>query len=87
MLTHVPPFREASWYDGQISPDEWLPNTTCKAIGDLLREVAQANPSGRLKVLCGHTHGSGQAQIEANLAVTTQGASYGNPDFVLLEVA
>ena len=86
VLTHVPPFREASWYGGQLSPDEWLPNTTCKAIGDLLQDVARASPSVRLKVLCGHTHGGGHARIEVNMEVTTQAVKVGSPDFVMLDV-
>ena len=32
-----------------------------------------------MTVLCGHTHGEGQAQILPNLKVLTGGAKYGEP--------
>lgn len=86
VLTHVPPFREASWYDGRISSTEWLPHTTCKAVGDLLMEVAGAHREAHLKVLCGHTHGEGHAWIAPNLEALTQGAEYGRPGFRVLDV-
>ena len=86
VLTHVPPFREACWHEGQISNDDWLPFFTCKAIGDMLSELALAHPQKQLHVLCGHTHGSGEVQIHPNLKVTTGEAVYGNPDFRMLDL-
>jgi 3',5'-cyclic AMP phosphodiesterase CpdA len=77
VLTHVPPFREACWYDGVISNDQWLPHFTCHAVGEVLRAVATARPTCRIRVLCGHTHGAGRAQILPNLEVTTGAAAYG----------
>jgi predicted phosphohydrolase len=85
-LSHVPPFREASWYGGQISDEEWLPHTTCKALGDLLAEVARQNQNVRFRALCGHTHGEGHARIAPNLEAFTRAARYGQPEFVVLEV-
>ena len=38
VLTHVPPFRESCWHEGNISDDKWLPFFTCKAVGDVLHE-------------------------------------------------
>ena len=78
-LTHVPPFREACWYDGRISNDEWLPHFTCKATGDAIREAAERHPERQIEVLCGHTHGAGTAEILPNLVVYTGGAEYGEP--------
>lgn len=77
--THVPPFREACWYQGRISDDDWLPHFTCKAVGDVLLEVMREHPTQRLTVLCGHTHGAGVAQVLPNLVVYTGGARYGSP--------
>jgi len=85
VLTHVPPFREACWHEGQISDDAWLPHFSCGAMGEMLREVALQNPTCRFTVLCGHTHGDGIAQIESNLVVHTQAAVYGDPGFLLVE--
>ena len=78
-LTHVPPFREATWYDGEISNDNWLPFFCGKAAGDAMKDIMSAHPEGELTVLCGHTHGEGQCQILPNLRVVTGGARYGNP--------
>jgi hypothetical protein len=78
-VTHVPPFKEAAWYDGRHSDDNYLPHFACKATGDAMRKVMEANPQSRLLVLCGHTHGSGEVQITENLQVLTGGAEYGKP--------
>lgn len=79
VLTHVPPFQEATWYEGQHSNPDWLPFFACKAVGDVLFEVMHKNTDKRMTVLCGHTHGGGEAEILPNLVVITGPASYGNP--------
>ncbi len=79
VVTHVPPFVEACWHNGQISDDEWLPHFTCKAVGDVLLALAMTYPQRQITVLCGHTHGKGTAQIRDNLKVLTGGAEYGQP--------
>ncbi|MFY0533230.1 metallophosphoesterase family protein [Nannocystis pusilla] len=79
VVTHVPPFAEACWHEGRHSDDDWQPYFTCAAVGDALREAAEAWPDRRLTVLCGHTHGVGEAQILANLTVLTGGAEYRRP--------
>jgi hypothetical protein len=30
VITHVPPFREATWHQQQIGDDNWLPHFSCK---------------------------------------------------------
>lgn len=79
LLTHVPPFRDACWYDGRISDDDFLPHFTCKAVGYVLREAMRARPDRDLTVLCGHTHGAGVVDMLPNLHVRTGGAEYGRP--------
>ena len=79
LATHVPPFREACWYQGEISNDDWLPQMSCKAVGEVLRSVMEAHPDRELLVLCGHTHGEGEVHILPNLFVRTGGARYGAP--------
>lgn len=79
LLTHVPPFREACWHEGQISDDEFLPHFTCKVVGDVLLETMTQYPQTNLTVLCGHTHGQGEARILPNLFVKTGRAEYGSP--------
>ncbi len=79
-LTHVPPFREACWHNGRISNDDFLPFFTCKAVGDALLSVMDAQPPDReLLVLCGHTHGEGYTRIRQNVLALTGGAIYGAP--------
>jgi 3',5'-cyclic-AMP phosphodiesterase len=78
-VTHVPPFREAAWYQGKISNDDFLPYFACKVVGDVFKRVMQANPQTNLLVLCGHTHGGGEVHILPNLQVLTGAAEYGKP--------
>ena len=85
-LTHVPPFPEACWHQGKISHEHWLPMFTCQAVGNVLRETALDHPSSEFTVLCGHTHGSGQARILRNLMTYTRAAEYGRPIFLLLDL-
>lgn len=79
VLTHVPPFVEACRHQGKTSDPAWLPYFTCVAAGDALREAAAAHPDRELRVLCGHTHAAGEAQILPNLRVVTGAAEYGAP--------
>ncbi len=80
VLTHVPPFRESCWHEGRLSDANWLPHFTCKAVGDVLAEAMAAAPDRQMTVLCGHTHGGGEAQIMQNLRVLTGSAEYGRPE-------
>ncbi len=76
ILTHLPPYEEACWHEGKISDNEWLPHFTCKAIGDAIRDTLVKYPAKSARVLCGHTHGSGQGRILPNLVVLTKDAEY-----------
>jgi len=79
VLTHVPPFKEACWYEGKMGNDDWLPYFACKAVGDVLLETAQKYPQCEITVLCGHTHHAGTIQMFPNLYVKTGSAEYGQP--------
>jgi len=79
VATHVPPFREASWYQGRPSGDDFLPYFGCKAVGDVLLEAARSHPKCQILVLCGHTHGGGEVQVLENLRVLTGPAENGKP--------
>ena len=79
VATHVPPYREATWHEGQISDDDWLPFFSSRVAGKAISEAAARFPERRVTVLCGHTHGAGVAQIAPNLIVRTGGAAYGFP--------
>lgn len=79
VLLHVPPFKESCWHQGRISDEDWLPHFTCQAVGDVLRDAMRQHPDRQMTVLCGHTHGAGEARILPNLYVKTGGAEYGSP--------
>lgn len=79
VLTHVPPFKEASKHMGQVSDDNYLPYFSSKAIGDVLMLVAQDNSTIDFLVLCGHTHSDAEYQPRANLVVNAGKAEYYNP--------
>lgn len=71
VLTHVPPWVEACWHEGQTSGRDWSPFFACQATGEALRQAMEAHPDLEMLVLCGHTHGSGEAEILPNLKVLT----------------
>jgi predicted phosphohydrolase len=75
--THVPPFREACWHEGQVSDDNWAPHFTCQAAGSALLSIMAGYPNHRLTVLCGHTHSPGIYVPTPNMTVFTGGAVYG----------
>lgn len=79
VLTHVPPFREACWYDGRPTNDNWAPHLACVGAGRVLQDFMQRHPDHRMIVLCGHTHGGGGAQILDNLTVLNGAATYREP--------
>ncbi|WP_372370793.1 metallophosphoesterase [Candidatus Uabimicrobium sp. HlEnr_7] len=79
MLTHVPPFKEASLYGEVIADDNWLPFFSCKQMGDMLKEVMRKHSKQKLTVLCGHTHNKADIQVCENLRVYVGGAEYCKP--------
>jgi len=79
VLTHVPPFVEAAWYNDKPCGDEWLPFFACQAVGKVLKEAMEHSPNREMTVFCGHTHGNGVTDILPNLRVITGGAIYGKP--------
>jgi len=79
VLTHVPPFVETCLNDGQPSDADGLPFFACKAVGDVLLEMAERYPHRQITVLCGHTHSACDVQILPNLRVLVGGATYKYP--------
>lgn len=79
VLTHVPPFVEACWYEGKTADENWSPFFVCGQTGVVLRNFAQANPNCQVVVLCGHTHHRGTTQPLSNLVVYTGESEIGHP--------
>lgn len=80
VATHVPPYPEASLYEGNPSPRESLPWFVNGNLGMLLRDFAEAHPDLPVTVLCGHTHSKASFEPLPNLTVLVGGACYGNPE-------
>ncbi len=81
VLTHVPPFPEASWHQGKPSDPTWLPVMTSRALGEELRGIAEYFQGTQFWVLCGHTHSPGlyEPASHPNLHVLTGSSEYGDP--------
>lgn len=84
VATHVPPFPDACWHNGERSNPNWLPWYACVGVGKVLSDFVIERPDVNVTVLCGHTHGKGVYQHLPNLIVKTGGwdmgvQSYGNP--------
>lgn len=81
VATHVPPFKEVCFFDGQPQDERGLPVFCNKKMGDILREAAEKNPEINFNVLCGHTHSHASQEILPNLFVVVSGATYWNPEY------
>lgn len=77
--THVPPFIESTFHEGEISNKDWLPWMCNVTMGDMLVEVAHENPQTEFLILCGHTHSPGTYQALPNLKVETAASMYWYP--------
>ena len=88
VLTHVPPFLEASYFRGKPSDERSRPWYVNKTLGDTLSELAEAHPRVELVCLAGHTHGKRDVQIRDNLRVRVGKARYGcSPQFTSLDLS
>ncbi len=79
ILTHIPPFPEASKHRGVQSDDNYLPFYASKATGDVLLTLAGKYPTIDFEVFCGHTHGEAIYQATPNMVVNAGEAAYYHP--------
>jgi len=79
VLTHVPPWPEASWHEGRNSDAMALPRFCWQAGGKVISQAAERMPQTRYIVLCGHTHSDGIWK-NGNIACHTAGSAYGRID-------
>lgn len=79
LLTHVPPWLEASRYRGQVSNYEYAPHFTSKVMGEMIVGVMNGAPQCRLTVLCGHTHHPAEHRPAPNIVCFAGQAEYGTP--------
>lgn len=80
VLTHIPPFKEACMYEGEVSGDDWLPYFSSKATGDVLKSICTTYPDIDFLVLCGHTHSKAKYSPFSNLTVEAGHAEYYKPE-------
>lgn len=79
VVTHVPPWAEASRYQGKISGENFRPFFVNQQLGQVLKLFALTNPKVRFIVLAGHTHGEYYKKMAENLEVYVGGAEYFYP--------
>jgi Icc protein len=79
ILTHVPPWAEASWNGSAPATNQSLPFYTSKMMGDMLRDAAKSFPSVSFTVLCGHSHTKRTYQVTSNMICHCGEAEYGSP--------
>lgn len=77
ILTHVPPFPEASYYKGRPSEPAAMPFFVNQALGEALLELAEEFPKAKFEVYAGHTHGKREYHACPNLVVRVGNARYG----------
>ena len=79
VLTHVPPWQEATWHEGRNSDAFALPRFCWQAGGNVISQAADRMPQTQFIVLCGHTHSDGIWKKE-NMTCHTAGSAYGRID-------
>jgi predicted phosphohydrolase len=79
IATHVPPFLEASLYQGKPSEPAFAPHFVNLALGQVVLELARPHPDKEITVLCGHTHHLACYSPLPNLTVRVAGAEYNRP--------
>ena len=85
VVTHAPPFREASKHRGKISDDRFIPHFSNIGLGEALERAAEET-GARLSVLCGHTHGRARVNINGRVGVIAKRAKYGKPSYTTVDV-
>jgi predicted phosphohydrolase len=80
IITHVPPFKENSTYNGKISDRNWLPCMSSKCSGDAILGLANKYQDKEFLVFSGHTHGSSTFSPLKNVKSKTYMAQYGYPN-------
>jgi Icc protein len=81
IATHVPPFSQAAFYDGQPCDRLRQPFFSNITAGSVIRGIAERFPDRRVTVLCGHTHCPAAVRPTDNIDVIVGAARPGTPDF------
>ena len=81
VVTHVPPFREASKHNGQPSEYRALGTFSSKRVGDAI-----LTSQVETLVLAGHSHDPADVQISDKVRCVVGGATYGAPKWEILDI-
>lgn len=81
IVTHVPPYRQASMHKGKPGSDKTVCWYTSQIMGDALYEISAENPDVNVTVLCGHTHSTATVRVLPNLVVHVGHAEYYEPRY------
>lgn len=81
LLTHFPPWPEATRAVGTVLEQFWLPYNTNVAMGKALERVMEGRKKKHLVVLAGHTHTESWIRVSRNIECRVHSARYyGSPD-------
>jgi len=76
VITHVPPFRQASYFRGRPSEPHAVPFYVNQILGEELLELAGKFPNVKIEVYAGHTHCERVYEAADNLVVHVGRARY-----------
>lgn len=85
VATHFPPFEEGVRHQGAHDPSS-TPWYASKAMGNVIRMQAEANPGVQFLVMSGHTHATYAFDPLPNVKFFVQGSEYGQPGFKIIQV-
>ena len=79
VATHVPPFTQAAFYNGQLCGRHHQPYYTNWSAGCAIQGISKHFPKSRMTVLCGHTHSPAHVRISEQVQVLAGEARPGWP--------
>lgn len=79
LLTHFPPWPEATRSVGTMMEQFWLPYNTNVAMGEALERVMEGRKKKHLVVLAGHTHTECWIRVSRNIECRVHPARYYGP--------
>lgn len=79
VLSHVPPSPDTARYADRPADGAWAPWFCCRAVHDLLLQVAARHPTVSFLMLAGHSHHEADVWLADNLRVAVAPATYGEP--------
>jgi 3',5'-cyclic-AMP phosphodiesterase len=76
ILTHMPPWAEASRGVGSEIGEFWLPYNINSGLGKMIEEVMLEHDNKNVNVLAGHTHVPAIVHVQHNIECLVQGGKY-----------